>query len=219
MVYPASETFWIKQRGDTDMRIGRLVGWRRTVSGPAGRPDQPGLALRRRRLRRRLRGPVAVLAGVPLLSFGLAAGAVSAASGATGAASAASGAGSMTIYPSIDGPVSITAGPDGALWFTSFENNSIGRITTTGQVRLYARAGIDGPEGITAGPDGALWFTNVGNNSIGRITTTGTVTNYRRGGIDFPEAITAGPDGNLWFTNSSNDSIGRITPAVTPGQR
>jgi hypothetical protein len=28
------------------------------------------------------------------------------------------------------GPVAITAGPDGALWFTEFESNHIGRITT-----------------------------------------------------------------------------------------
>src|ERR1700691_4982033 len=30
----------------------------------------------------------------------------------------------------IDDPVGITAGPDGALWFTNFHNNSIGRSTT-----------------------------------------------------------------------------------------
>ncbi len=71
----------------------------------------------------------------------------------------------------IGDPEGITAGPDGALWFTNSVNNSIGRISTAGVVTNYTDPGIDLPDGITAGPDGALWFTNSGNNSIGRITT------------------------------------------------
>ena len=73
--------------------------------------------------------------------------------------------------PTIDGPDGITAGPDGALWFTNGGNDSIGRITTAGEVTNYTGDGIYAPDGIAAGPDGALWFTNYGNNSIGRITT------------------------------------------------
>ena len=80
-------------------------------------------------------------------------------------------------------PAGITAGPDGALWFTnngSANGNgtgtTIGRITTSGTLTTppYTGTGISGPEGITASPDGALWFTNVGangtGNTIGRIT-------------------------------------------------
>ena len=116
----------------------------------------------------------------------------------------------------IDEPDGITAGPDGALWFTNPANNSIGRITTSGTVTNYTGTGIDDPDGITAGPDGALWFTNFNNNSIGRITTSGTVTNYTGTGIDEPDGITAGPDGALWFTNVGNNlSIGRITTSGT----
>ena len=63
--------------------------------------------------------------------------------------------------PGMDGPQGITVGPDGALWFTNFANNTIGRITTDGVVtNYYTGVGIDGPQGITVGPDGALWFTN-----------------------------------------------------------
>jgi len=117
----------------------------------------------------------------------------------------------------ISNPDAITAGPDGALWFTDAGNNSIGRITTGGVVTNYTGTGISNPDGITDGPDGALWFTNAGNNSIGRITTGGVVTNYTGTGISNPDAITAGPDGALWFTNLGNPnihvagSIGRIT--------
>jgi streptogramin lyase len=196
------------------MRIGRLVWWRRAIPGLAAGVDGRGLVLRRRRLLLRLRGPVAVLAGVPLLSLGLVAGAASV-SGAAAVASA-SGVGIVTMYPSISNPRGITAGPDGALWFTNDGNNSIGRITTTGTVSTYTGTGIDDPQGITAAPgqQGALWFTNLGNNSIGRITTSGAVTNYTGAGIEGPEAITTGPDGALWFTSAY--AIGRITAAVTP---
>jgi streptogramin lyase len=42
----------------------------------------------------------------------------------------ASGGGQVTIYAGIDDPQGITTGPDGALWFTNYDGNSIGRITT-----------------------------------------------------------------------------------------
>ena len=135
---------------------------------------------------------------------------------------AASGGGQVTIYPGIDGPDAIASGPDGALWFTNYGNNTIDRITTSGRVTSYTGQGISGPAGITAGPDGALWFTNngTGANSIGRITTTGKVTIYGLPGLqDYPVGITAGPDGTLWFTNNGNNSIGRITTTVTPYAR
>jgi trimeric autotransporter adhesin len=119
--------------------------------------------------------------------------------------------------PTIVAPDFITAGPDGALWFTNPANNSIGRITTAGAVTNFTDPGISGPVGITAGPDGALWFTNFntssGSSSIGRITTAGTVSTYTDPSINFPSSIATGPDGALWFTNFNNDSIGRITSA------
>jgi streptogramin lyase len=70
--------------------------------------------------------------------------------------------------PTISVPAYITAGPDGALWFTNLGNRtnhgSIGRITTSGKVTIYAGGGIDGPGGITVGLDRALWFTNTAGN-------------------------------------------------------
>lgn len=65
----------------------------------------------------------------------------------------------------IDWPFAIAAGSDGALWFTNYLNNSVGRITTGGVVTNYTGTGIDYPTGIAAGPDGALWFSNLINPS------------------------------------------------------
>jgi virginiamycin B lyase len=79
--------------------------------------------------------------------------------------------------------LSIAAGPDGALWFTSSSNDAIGRISLAGQVTMYKHSDIDTPFAIVAGPDKALWFTMAANKAIGRITTAGHVTIFKLGKI------------------------------------
>ncbi|MBV8155370.1 MAG: Virginiamycin B lyase, partial [Candidatus Eremiobacteraeota bacterium] len=67
-------------------------------------------------------------------------------------------------------PVSIAVGPDGALWFTEFDQGKIGRITTDGTIDDHYKLPPFGvSRGITTGPDGALWFTDCENNAIGRL--------------------------------------------------
>ena len=101
------------------MTVSQLAGWRRAWGRRAGVVGGPGPVRRwRSAARRPLRGLV-VLAGVPVLSVGLTAG-----------TALASGGGHVTIYAGISSPHGITAGPDGALWFTNFGGDSIGRITT-----------------------------------------------------------------------------------------
>lgn len=120
------------------------------------------------------------------------------------------------------GPESITAGPDGNLWFTEFWSDRIGRMTTGGVLTEFPIAGGSGARGIVAGPDGNLWFVESSRirPAIGRMTTAGAVTEYvlRQGPSDVtPEAIVVGPDRNLWFTQTlgpaAQENVGRITPA------
>ena len=136
------------------------------------------------------------------------------------------------------GPVAITAGPDGALWFVGMPGE-VGRITTAGVVSEYALPAVPpgvgtGPvpvispaevTSITVGPDGALWFAGV-PGEIGRITTSGVITEFAvpkvqpRDGLSpgtagsqvTPLAIVSGPDGALWFTGVPGE-IARITTA------
>ncbi|HSR06056.1 MAG TPA: putative Ig domain-containing protein, partial [Bryobacteraceae bacterium] len=118
----------------------------------------------------------------------------------------------------------ITAGPDGALWYSvgilDHSGGKIGRITTDGVVTEYPLP-IAGswPSNITTGPDGALWFslaiTN-GGNMIGRMSTAGAFIGYPIPANDGnPGLITTGPDGALWFTlvDGPGDNIGRLTTA------
>ncbi len=130
----------------------------------------------------------------------------------------------------------ITAGPDGALWFTGVPGE-VGKITTAGVVTEFAVPAIPPPAGsspgtagtpatledVTAGPDGALWFTGV-PGEVGRITTAGVVSefatpNFAPPNSPFVTTITIGPDGNLWLTGNTgsggNTAIGRITPTGT----
>ena len=150
--------------------------------------------------------------------------AVTAAADSPAAPLSPAAAGQITIYSSPGIHLSarsythdyITAGPDGAVWFTNPGNNTIGRISpATGKVTDYRSRSIADPWAITSGPDGAVWFTNFGGPSIGRITTTGQVRAFT-GAVNGPNAITAGPDRALWYSNwpaggKCGWSIGRMT--------
>jgi virginiamycin B lyase len=115
----------------------------------------------------------------------------------------------------VPSPTVITAGPDGALWFTEANANNIGRITTAGDVTEFAIPTVSSQlSGITAGPDGALWFAELAAGKIGRITIDGTITEFVVPTITSnPGNITVGPDGALWFTEGAPlaSKIGRIT--------
>jgi streptogramin lyase len=119
-------------------------------------------------------------------------------------------------------PTGITAGPDGAVWFSELSGGfHIGRISAS-HVLTEFPASI-GAQGITAGPDGAVWFTSF--SEIGRITPAGTVTEFPLPSATHgTDGITAGPDGALWFTeieipplpaggSASVGAIGRVTPS------
>jgi virginiamycin B lyase len=139
--------------------------------------------------------------------------------------------GPVTVYPIAPpicgtqgyAPTSITSGPDGALWFTTYDANLIGRMTTAGITTFFPAPlggqGTWGNGGITVGSDGALWFLANSDGAVGRITTSGSVSTFPiPTGSGFATAITSGPDGALWFTleNSSGpNAIGQIT---TSGQ-
>ena len=120
-------------------------------------------------------------------------------------------------------PTSIATGPDGALWFTNFSDNLIGRTTTAGVTTLsplpFKWDGTEGNGGITSGSDGALWFLADSGLAIERITTSGSISTFPLpSGIGLAFGIASGPDGALWFTidnNRGDNAIGRLT---TSGQ-
>lgn len=114
------------------------------------------------------------------------------------------------------GPLSIVSGPDGALWFTEYHANAIGRCTVAGELTEFP---LPLPErglwGIAVGADGNIWFTEsaLGLAGIGRITLQGELAEFPLPDPNsFPTRIVAGPDGALWFTGNTG-RLGRITTA------
>lgn len=60
------------------------------------------------------------------------------------------------------------AGPNrGALWFSEYLGDAVGRVTVGGQFTEYpVKSTI---WGVALGSDGAIWFTEVSANKIGRL--------------------------------------------------
>jgi virginiamycin B lyase len=113
------------------------------------------------------------------------------------------------VTPGSSQPLSLTFGPDGALWYTN-TSNQIGRMTTSGAVTNdftvagYSTSGDH--QTIVTGPDQALWFTDLtGAGSIVRMATDGTAAYEPPGGQavnGFASTIIVGPDGAFWVSNS-----------------
>ncbi len=118
-----------------------------------------------------------------------------------------------------NGPADITAGPDGAMWFTWYTEEAkprICRIDMTGYFTEYGSwdEPLDDFESwsLAAGPDGAMWFTECSTNRIGRITMSGEVTEFPVPTPNsWPIDIIEGPDGAMWFTEAAGNQIGRIS--------
>jgi virginiamycin B lyase len=72
----------------------------------------------------------------------------------------------------------MTAGPDGALWFTSDFSNRIGRITTADAITTFADPAnhVANPTAITTGSDCTVWFAADDSNRIGRADAGVTAT-------------------------------------------
>lgn len=109
-------------------------------------------------------------------------------------------------------PFGITAGPDGAMWFTDYDASAIGRVSLDGKITKYDTPSASRPAGIVTGPDHALWFTEFLSGNIGRITTNGSITETPIPTTNSgPIGITVGPDKALWFTEEQGNKVGRIT--------
>ena len=106
-------------------------------------------------------------------------------------------------------PLSIVAGSDGAMWFSTYpyftnhpaKDLGVGRITLTGKQKFYLING--GTYDVTPGPDGRIWFTSPYDKPwiVGAITTTGNITTWPAASNGDPESIITGPDDNIWYTD------------------
>jgi len=111
---------------------------------------------------------------------------------------------------------SMTAGPEGAMWFTgrrafSASNEGgavVGRVSQDGQVKVFDLPPRRSADDIAAGPDGNLWFTEDYENRrtylvarIARISPSGAFAEYTLGNhVGGVRSIAAGANRSIWFT-------------------
>ena len=108
--------------------------------------------------------------------------------------------------------------PDGALWYTGMQANTIGRVDPrTGQVKEYKLPTPDsGPHGIVADRDGNIWFTANYSGYIGRFDPKTNI--FREYALPNPAArdphtLVFDQKGMLWFTVQGGNFVGRLDPA------
>jgi len=128
---------------------------------------------------------------------------------------ARSGAVAQFCFPKLTpqfGQGSMTAGPDGSVWFT--EGQKIARITPAGALTEFP---VPPPDVfITAGPDGNLWFSGMGPKIV-RMSTHGDVREFALPKLSHdPAPLIVGPDGNLWFTEGQG--VGKFAKMTLTGQ-
>jgi streptogramin lyase len=113
------------------------------------------------------------------------------------------------------GPVDIyglTNGPGHTVWFTEFQGNAIGNITTAGVATAWATAANAQPYGIAmTRSHKRLWTGGYGGIMIGS-TAAGVQTDHPIAGAHIGSVL-RGPDKNIWFTDYGNDKIGRLSPS------
>lgn len=119
-----------------------------------------------------------------------------------------------TDYPHGVGATGIAAGPDGNLWVTESNANSIDKVSTGGAVLAkYAAFGSAYPEAITAGPDGNMWYTLNGADVLETITTNGSSAGDHL--VARSTGVTTGPDHNIWSSDNAGYSTSRTTVNTT----
>lgn len=149
-------------------------------------------------------------------------GGVSIAASALGAPLAATPRGLAIEYPigqtGVEvGPLQLATSADGAVWFTSYLQGTIGRFALPNTLNQFAiPSSTARPGAITLGPDGNIWFAETAYDQVGRIATSGdclgTVTEFAvpsalGGGIS---GITSDGSHHVWFTSAGGDIVGSL---------
>jgi streptogramin lyase len=126
--------------------------------------------------------------------------------------------------PFLPRPFDIVTGPDGNIWYTAANSDSIVKASPVdGSViqQWQVNNGVAGCDttGIAVGPDGNIYVACFGEDLIVRVTVSGGVVTYfplpassanNTNDCACPEFLTAGPDGFLWFAEAGSGYIAKL---------
>lgn len=109
----------------------------------------------------------------------------------------------VPLLGTFDLPYSVTSGPDGNLWYTTFSGEPGAYNPATG-AETTVFTGMFGAYDIVTGPDGFLYMTRWdGTALLTKMDTTGQiVAEYDIGFGVTATALTVGPDNALWITGA-----------------
>ena len=124
----------------------------------------------------------------------------------------------------LDSPRFLFLGPDGNLYVSSFNTDSVMRYSGPTGRPLPApgltgaffvpegSGGLSGAVGILLGPDGNLYVSSRSNDSVLRYSgTTGDFLDVfipaGLGGVSSPRGLVFGPDGNLYVNSFDTNSV------------
>jgi len=110
-----------------------------------------------------------------------------------------------------------TVAPDGSLWYTGQQSNTLGRLDPkTGNIREFHLSTPDsGPHGLVADKEGNIWFTANYKGYVGKLSPlTGEITEYRMAdpAAKDPHSLAFDGSGMLWLTFEASNFIGRLDP-------
>jgi streptogramin lyase len=131
-----------------------------------------------------------------------------------------------TLNGLVSGLSSLTVGPDGNLWFTAYDSDSVAVADVNDNppvITAVTPPSDDGgqfdtvPIGIVSDPSrDVLWFAEAGAGQLAKITTGGVITEYGIPGNGTtavgvalgPDVVAGSPTADVWFTDSDVLGIG-----------
>ena len=110
----------------------------------------------------------------------------------------------------------IAAAPDGSLWFTDFNNNSLWRYEPAADRFTQYPVPTPGanPYDVAVNENGIVWFSESGANQIGRLNPeTGDITETP---VEVtPRGIAVAADRSVWFAaRFTPQAVGRLDPTT-----
>ncbi len=110
------------------------------------------------------------------------------------------------------GSSGIAVGPEGDIFQSNFNGNTIDRVRRNGDVERFA-SGLSGPVGIAIDAEGRLFVCNCSANNLSKVSPEGAVEPFAESSIfACPNGIVLADDGNFYVTNFNSNDIARVTP-------
>lgn len=117
----------------------------------------------------------------------------------------------VTVLPTTHQPTSVTAGPDGSIWFAGMETRpggpaTVGRVGPAGDLVEYPVSGWASRPAVAA--DGSAW--TIYSSVVAHITPSGAISECPLPHPTFLGDIVVGPDHHIWLVEAGR--IATFTP-------